>query len=1008
MAHPVTAPAIQRAHRLLEQRVLPRVRSGAIPFQVEATEETFEPLPYHAAVSSPRAPFAIGSKWGRPWHTRWFRARATVPAHLAGVDLVAHFDLGFTGRGDGFQVEGLAWVDGSVVHAIQPDRRIVHLGTHQAGDDIEVWIEAAATPIIAGHEFGYGPTEFGDPDTAPAIPLYTLRTAELAAHHADMESFAVDLHTAVDLAVDLSHDSPQRARLFAALERCDVAFDVNDPYGTVAVAHRELRAGLSFGPGPTSHTVTAVGHAHLDTAWLWPLRETRRKARRTFANAVHLLGRNPGMVYCHSQARHYAWVEQDDPALFSRVRALVEAGQWEPIGGMWVETDLNLPSGESLLRQLVQGQRAFESWFDRRSSVAFLPDDFGYPGTIPQIVAHAGCTSFFTQKLSWNETDRFPHHSFWWEGIDGTAVFAHFSPIDTYNALMTPSQLRFAERNFADHAGATQSLVLYGHGDGGGGPTQAMVDRARLATGIENVPRVRFGTVEGFFDAARSEYGAAAPRWVGEMYFEKHRGTYSTQLGTKQGNRACERALHELELWSATANLRIDGVDDLWRRVLTQQFHDIIPGSSIAWVHRDAEQDQAAVVTECESYVADLLAPAAAPSDRMAQHWIANPAPVRLAGVVDTGTGRAWCDVDAFSFGESAPRPADVAAVVASESDGERTMSNGLVTIVIDAHGRLRSVVGHGRDIIPPGSTARLEMRRDTPAEYDAWDIDRTDADAPPLDALEHVSTEWGERDDLVATVLSTWRTASSTITVAYRLAAGARRLDIDLDADWHESERRLQWVLPVDLLARDAVCGTQFGHVRRARHTNTSWDHARFEVCAHRWVAVSEPGFGAAVLADGPRGWDVRGDALRLTVLRAPRFPDPAADLGRQHISWSIMALPGDPILAGIEDEAALMAHPARLLDGPPAHPPLGLSLRVPGALVSAVKPADDGSGDLIVRIWETRGARAHGRLTVSSFGDSPTVTACNALEEPVAPPVDGGAIVLRPFEIRTLRLSR
>ena len=537
MAHRVTAPAMQRARRLLDQRVRPFVTHSSISFEVFASAELFEAVSLEKAAGLPLTPFVVGSRWGKAWHTVWFKMIATVPSSLEGQPLVASIDLGFNGRGDGFQVEGLAYRHGKIVHAVQPDRRLVDLGIGVAGEIIEIWIEAAATPIIAGHAFGYGPTPLGDPATSGDALLYQLRRADVAVFDSGVNQLAVALHAAIDLAIDLDDGSSQRARLFVALERAGNALDVNRVSATAAAALNEIKVVLGAEAIGSAHQIVAAGHAHLDTAWLWPIRETRRKAVRTFANAVDLLKKNPDVVFSHSQAQHYAWVREDAPEIFAEVVKLVAAGQWEPVGGMWVETDLNLPTGESLLRQMVYGQRAFQSWFGVRCDGAFLPDDFGYPGTLPQIVQHGGARWFFTQKLSWNETNKFPHHTFWWEGIDGTRVFTHFSPVDTYNALLTPSQLRFAEKNFADHVGANRSLVLYGHGDGGGGPTQTMIDRGRLANNLEGVPQVSFGTIRKFFADAENEYGDQAQTWVGEMYFEKHRGTYSSQLGTKQGNR---------------------------------------------------------------------------------------------------------------------------------------------------------------------------------------------------------------------------------------------------------------------------------------------------------------------------------------------------------------------------------------------------------------------------------------------------------------------------------------
>jgi alpha-mannosidase len=1004
MAHRITAPAMQRAQRLLDQRVQSFVHTDGIDFTVEATEETFDPVTHAAAVSAPRAPFAIGTKWGRPWHSRWFRLTATVPAHLAGRTLHAVIDLGFTGRGDGFQVEGLAWRDGRIVHAVQPDRRAVDLGIHPEGATVELWVEAAATPIIAGHAHGYGPTSLGDPATAPPAPLYTLRRASLAAFDPTVQSLATELHAVIDLALDTDPTDTMHGRLFAALDAAAHALDVNDTPGTAEAARAALRGVLGTGNGPAAHRITATGHAHLDTAWLWPVRETRRKALRTFANAVHLLERNPDMVYCHSQAQHYAWVAEDDPAMFARIKELVAEGRWEPVGGMWVETDLNLPDGESLLRQMVQGQRAFSGWFGRRCDGAFLPDDFGYPAALPQIVTLGGARWFFTQKLSWNETNRFPHHTFWWEGLDGTRVFTHFSPVDTYNALVTPSQLRFASRNFSDHVGASSSLVLYGHGDGGGGPTQAMVDRARLAADLAGVPRVTMGRVSDFFAGSMAEYGGSAPVWTGEMYFEKHRGTYSTQVGTKQGNRRSEQLLHETEAWTALAGTRPSGIDAWWQRVLTQQFHDIIPGSSIAWVHRDAEAEHSAVAAEIGAVLPGLLGTTGGGTH------VANPSSVRFRGVVDTPDGPAHADVPPFGWAraDGTSTGGAGAPVTVRQHDGAVTMSCGAVSVTIGSNGALVSLRHGDRDVIPDDDLAGFVLRQDTPAEYDNWDIDMSDADRTPEFVPSVAPQEVTEVGPLRATVTCVHATADSRWTVRWSLTAGGR-LDAVMDADWHESETRLQWRLPTDIHSHDAVCGTQFGHVHRARHTNTSWDVARFEVCAHRWVAVAEPRFGVAVLADGPRGYDTRNDAVQLTLLRSPRFPDPEADRGRQHITWSVRVLDGGLDVAALEEEAEMAAHPVRVVTGEPSLPAEPLTWSVPGALVSALKPADDGSGDVILRAWETTGGRCGGSFSLDGFSRA---VPCGVMEDGTGPELardgDRFAVSLGAFEIATWRLSR
>ena len=1012
MAHRVTAPAMQRAQRLLSQRIRPHILSSEVAMGVEAIDEAFDAPSHAEAVRASRRPVAPGTPWGRPWHTTWFRLSHTVDERHAGRRLVASIDIGFNGRYDGFQAEAIAWMDGRIVHAVQPDRRLVDLGERSIGDVVEIWIEAAATPVIAGHASGYGPTPLGDPATAPDAPLYVLRRADIAVKDDAVEELTLRMQAVIDLILDTSDADPVRARLFDALERVGDAIDPADVPSTTNAALDAISTVFdSSGPRPR-HRIVAAGHAHLDTAWLWPIRETRRKAVRTFANAVDLLRRNPDVVFSHSQAQHYDWVREDAPELFDEVRRLVAEGRWEPVGGMWVETDLNLPSGESLLRQMVHGQRAFEDWFGRRCDGAFLPDDFGYPGSLPQIVRHGGGRWFFTQKLSWNETNRMPHHSFWWEGIDGSRLFAHFSPIDTYNALLSPAQLRFAERNFTDHAGATVSLALFGHGDGGGGPTQQMIDRGRFAGTMDSVPAVTFGTVSGFFEEAIAEYAERAPVWVGEMYFEKHRGTYSSQIGTKQGNRNSERLLHEIELWSAAAGSAVDGLDEWWRRVLTQQFHDIIPGSSIAWVHRDAEAEHADVARAVEEAIDGVLSPRFDGSI-----CLANPAPVDLDGVVDVDGVPERVVVPAMTIVElgRARREVDRAVRVLDGRTGESlVVDNGVVRVAWAGDGSIVSMVhvASGREMVRDGSSVALTIRRDIPAEYDAWDIDMADADAPTTAIGSVTPPRVESADDRRVVVVADFAHGASRFRVRWSVVADSARVDVAMDADWREIEKRVQVNFPVDVLAREAVCGTQFGHVRRARHGNTSWDVARFETCAHRYVFVGEPGAGVAVVADGPRGYDTRGDAIRLTLLRAPLFPDPMADRGGQRLEWSYMVFDHDPIGDGsLEREAALVAHPTRVVRGTPDVLSSGVGLESDGVLISCVKTADDHSGDLVVRLWESRGGRTTARLSVARPVSS--IVECDALEDPTtAPPVHVSGtsvdLTLRPFEIRTLRLRR
>ncbi|MFM7263814.1 MAG: glycoside hydrolase family 38 C-terminal domain-containing protein, partial [Acidimicrobiales bacterium] len=529
------------------------------------------------------------------------------------------------------------------------------------------------------------------------------------------------------------------------------------------------------------------------------------------------------------------------------------------------------------------------------------------------------------------------------------------------------------------------------------------IDRARLAAGIDTVPTVSMGRVDGFFADAIAEYGADAPVWVGEMYFEKHRGTYSTQVRTKQGNRRCERLLREVETWAAALGTRPTRIDEWWQRVLTQQFHDIIPGSSIAWVHRDAEEEFATVAAEVEAEISNLLR---VEGD---QPVLVNHLPHRWSGVTEVDGRAVWAEVDAFGAVDATTTPATGFRNETEEADGLLRVRTQFADVTFSAQGDIVSMRIDGREVIPDDEFAGFVLRADTPAEYDNWDIDMADADRVaervPAESAPMV-TECGP---LRTVVECRHATAASSWTVRYLLLPD--RIDVQVEADWHEEEQRLQWRLPLDVHAREAVCGTQFGHVRRSRHTNTSWDVARFEVCAHRWVAVHEPHFGVAVVADGPRGWDVRGNSLQLTVLRSPRFPDPFADRGRQHLAWSVTGLTGDPAAELFEARAEQILNPPRTVRGMPRSMPAApLHCHDRGSVViSAVKPADDGSGDIIVRAWESSGSRAQLSIDVPNTSG----VFCDALEQPTGrTTVDEGGglhrLFLDPFEIVTVRFSR
>ena len=1022
----------RRLDRVLKERIRPAVHGARVPLQVAAWHVPGEPVAPAEALSAEYQPFEVGAAWGRPWGTTWFSCHGTVPAAWAGQDVVAVFDIGF-GDDDvsGFSAEGLIYLpDGSPVRGLHPRQRSVRVerlaasggtvpGSTGYGSTVRFFVEAAANPTISQPV-----TQLGDTLTAGDEPLYRLRQADLAVFHAEVWELVQDLEVLSQLMHELPADGARRWEILRAVERALDALDLDDVPRTAAGARGELVPALATPAHASAHLVSAVGHAHIDSAWLWPLRETVRKVARTASNVTALMDEHPEFVFAMSQAQQLAWIKEHRPEVFARVAEKVAAGQFVPVGGMWVEADTNMPGGEAMARQFVHGKRFFLEEFGIETEEVWLPDSFGYSGALPQLVKLSGSKWFLTLKISWNQVNKFPHHTFDWEGIDGTRVFTHFPPVDTYNAEFSGREMSHLVRNFREKGNSRRSLVPFGYGDGGGGPTEEMLARARRLRNLDGSARVYIEKPADFFAKAQDEY-PDPPVWSGELYLEHHRGTYTSQAKTKQGNRRSEHLLHEAELWAATASVRggyrypYQQLDRLWKTVLLHQFHDILPGSSIAWVHREARATYAAVAAELDEVIDGAQrALAGQPADEgpddgiVSAGTVFNAAPFERNGIPAMG----------------AARPAAPPAVLEARQlpGGGYLLDNGLLRVIINERGLVTSVsdLAAGREALPPGSCANLlQLHPDFPVSFDAWDIDgyyrNTVTDLTDVVELELFKSEDPAADAAAATVAATREFGASSVTQLTTLRAGAKRLDFETVADWHEREKLLKVAFPVDVRADRSAAETQFGHVFRPTHCNTSWEAAKFEVCAHRFLHVGETSWGAALVNDSTYGHDVtstvRSDGhttttVRLSLLRAPRYPDPDTDQGVHTFRYAFV--PGAAIADSIR-EGYLINLPERQIRGTAAASvrPL-LAVANPAVVTEAVKLADDQSGDVIVRLYESQGGRASTRLTA----DYPVAAAVltDLLERPLSGtgplPVTGGTTVelsFRPFEVRTLRLT-
>jgi len=1014
----------KRIDRELWERVLPLVYADRRALAITAGPSR-----------SDQSLFVVGTAWGAAWDTTWFTLRGELPNawldHVAGrADrrIEAVIDLGFDRAPPGFQAEGTV-VDpttGRPLHGVHPRR--THHTIARPGERVEaaveVIVEAASNPSFPQ----FVPSEQGRLATASSEPIYQFRRADLVLVDTEAEALVHDLDVCNGAMRALEIDDPHRHRLRAGIVAA------LDALPNIERARRRLAALLPSPGAPSGrHRMIATGHAHIDTAWLWPLRETVRKCIRTFSSAVELMDVDPAYRFSCSQAQQYAWIEDRHPKLFAAIGDRVERGQWIPVGGMWVEADMNLPSGESLARQIVFGQRYFEARFGRRCTEVWIPDVFGYPAGLPQLFAAGGMNRLVTQKLSWNKQNRFPHHTFQWEGLDGTQVLTHFPPVDTYNAEITPGDVAHANRRFLEHGWSSVSLMPFGHGDGGGGPTREMLERAhRLETPIAGGvldASIELGAPSDVFDVIEREIAAGAdiPVWRGELYFETHRGTLTSQLKTKLGNRRCERLLVEAELWAATLGEPID-LDRQWTEVLTQQFHDILPGSSIAWVHDDAEEVFERIGAELDGRIEQLVGRLVEGSPGDVDRGglsVVNAADTAVDGVVVLDATHSGLPVGAqhlaggeVAVGATAPPLAITPAVFSTVTDRVVTTSssltNGHVAVRLTASGEIESMIDllSRRELVPQGRrAATVELAPDHPVEYDAWDLERWTR--PSGGAVGATDLEVVDAGPLVGRIRTVRRFGSSEVVVTYELRAGERELRMLVDLDWHESEYLLSMSFPLDVRANTASCDIQFGVVDRPTHPSSPWDAAKFEVCAHRFVSVAEPSFGIAILNDGRFGHHVFDDGISVSLARSARYPDPQADLGR-HRRLTLAIRPHDGDLVAVRAAASRLQQPVRLVERPASGVnrattarPL-VEVRGDGIEVDAVKLADDGSGDVIVRFHEHVGDRRR----VSVVARRPVVEAwrCDLLETNTSGiEVGDGSVelTLRPFELVTLRLT-
>jgi len=811
-------------------------------------------------------------------------------------------------------------------------------------------------------------------------------------------------------------------------------------------AAKLLRKRLSaIGRDAEEGSLFFVGHTHIDTAWLWPIKETVRKCGRTFSTVCRLMEACPQFHFSCSQAQLFDYTKRYYPSLYDEMKRWVKEGRLHTTGGMWVETDCNVTSGESLVRQFLYGIRFFREEFGTRPRTCWLPDVFGYPASLPQILNGCGIPYFFTYKLHWQARNPFPKHLFQWEGIDGTRVLGHIPLLrGGYNGNTSPDHLAFAWKNYLQKEQYPELLFPYGYGDGGGGPTLEMVEALDRVKDYPGLPQGRTGSEEQFFQEAEAS-GLVTDVWMGELYLETHRGTYTTHADAKTGNRRCELSLRDAEILESLAAWQDTPVDNAplrtaWELTLVNQFHDILPGSSIASVYEDMRKDYVQVM-ETASQVSRAAGEALMEKDDPHRVCVVNTLswdrsdPVRLK--LDPGLDQVCIKDDQGHLlpsqileGEEGSKElvfepgaipgfsmkAFLLEEGSSNSDDSfevepRRMESPFYALEMGEDGSIERLFDkrNQREVVPQGGRLNeFRFYQDGPEGEAAWNIHDTYKKAR-YEQESPAQFKVLETGPVLASVEVTRRFRDSVFIQEIVLYRNHPRIDFVTKADWQERQTLLKASFNVTVRSSRSTSEVQFGALERATHRNTSWEEEKFEVCAQRWVDLSEPGYGVSLLNDGKYGHDFEPSRMGITLLRGPESPDPGADLGTHTFTYALLPHKGSWTEAGTVFAAAELNSSLLSFSGyvPKTSAPWLVLEGLP-VVADTLKLAEDGKG-WILRLYEPHGARGTARLRLAS---SPAqVTQTNLVEEDEQDiPLEDGVLELsfRPFQIRTLRLRK
>ena len=1039
---------------------------GEISWEAFTTMEYLTP---QEAQEGDFAPVGPGFTWGREWEYAWFKGAITLPERAQGqrivMDLKPDGESALFVNGKAFGTYRASWV--YEPHHFMEDNVLSACG--KKGEHFDLLMET-----YAGHFIPEAPT--GGCATGPVLPgayrdgaeegkRRVLGKCTYGIWNEEAYQLYMDVSTLSMLLTTLEENSLRAARIAKALQQFTLIADFEQPREGRIASYKEAREALrpvmEAKNGSTAPVFYAVGNAHLDLAWLWPMAETYRKTERTFAAQLRLIEEYPEYKFIQSQPASYEMCKKYYPELFARIKEAIKGGQWIADGAMWVEPDTNMASGEALIRQLVHGKRYYKEEFGVDSEILWLPDTFGYTAALPQILKGCGVKYLVTQKIFWsyNEGEQFPYHYFTWQGMDGSQIVSFLPTSYTYRTDPIEANRIWKERTQLQDLDAF--LMPYGYGDGGGGPARDYVEYAKRQEDLEGSVKVKMaGPAEFFHDM--EEQGGPVNTYVGELYFSAHRGTYTSQAMIKQNNRLSELAMREMEMWSCLAmnkgmEYQLSRADALWKEVLLHQFHDILPGSSIARVYVEAEKAHKEIQKGAAEMKEKAFAALTDPSDEQAvtvfnslsfERTALVELPERFSGGARTLEGLP-VPVQSAEEGESAGNPGGYAVkalvtipscggvslipaeagnacgeagVVLAEAgksapvsaeqvtvrkQGESfVMENNRVKAVVNDRGEVVSFVlkSSGREFAAEPMN-RFRLYKDVPRLFDAWDID-SNYIHQEIEALREAKVEVVS-EGLEGVLKVSGRIGNSSLVQYIRLEAEGTRLNFDTQIDWKELHRLLKACFPVNVYAENGINEIQFGYMERPAHRSRPYDKDRFEVCNHHYSAFCDGVHGAAVLNDSKYGISMNGNALELSLLRASACPEMQADNRVHHFTYGFTAWEGsfadsDVVRQGYELNVKPEIYAGALETFSAAE------IDQANVILDTMKPAEDGSGDVILRLYESKKAAVTAKVRCALGSRAYLCDMLENVREEM--PVETGEMTLAfgAFEVKTVRMKR